>query len=52
MEISDPHPEEGLRTCVVCWESPFVAIVSDLPKDEMVKIALSLTPVSKQDDKL
>ena len=48
MEISDPHPEEGLRVLCCRRENTFVVIISDLPKDEMVKIALSLAPVRTQ----
>lgn len=46
MEISDPHPEEGLLVLCCEREKTAVAIVSDLPKDELIKMALSLTPVS------
>jgi Domain of unknown function (DUF4367) len=52
MEISDPHPEEGLRVLSCRRENTFVTIISDLPRDEMVKIALSLTPVREQDDEV
>jgi hypothetical protein len=52
IEISDPNPEEGLRVLSCRRENTFVTIISDLPKDEMVKIALSLTPVRELDDKV
>lgn len=46
MEISDPYPEEGLRVLSCQRENTFVTIISDLPRDELIKIALSLRPVS------
>ncbi|QDU61329.1 hypothetical protein Pan216_21840 [Planctomycetes bacterium Pan216] len=50
MEISDPAPDDGLRI-LTCWrEGTFVIIFSDLPREEMVAIALSLTPVQPQTD--
>lgn len=50
MLISDPHPEEGLRVLSRRCYNTVVTIISDLPTDELVKIALSLTPVCEQDD--
>jgi hypothetical protein len=47
LEFSDPAPDEGLRILVCEQDSTDVNITSDLPRDEMVKIALSLTPVSR-----
>jgi len=44
--ISDPHPDEGCRVLVFERGGTHVSITSDLPRDEMARIALSMTPVS------
>lgn len=49
IEISDPYPEKGLRILSCQHEETFVTITSNLPRDELIKIALSLTPARKQD---
>ena len=45
-EISDPAPEEeGMRVLVFEKAGTSVMIVSDLPRSEMVRIALSMEPI-------
>lgn len=45
-ELSDPNPEDkGLRILRFARSGTHVDIFSDLPTEEMVKIALTLTPV-------
>ena len=50
LEFSDPDPDEGLRILVCEQDGTDVSITADLPRDEMVKIALSLKPVSGLSD--
>jgi hypothetical protein len=47
MQISDPHPDEGRRVLTCERGGTHVSIISDLPRDEMVRIALSLKSVSR-----
>jgi hypothetical protein len=46
LEFSDPNPAEGLRVLAFEQDGTCIDIIADLPKDEMVKIALSLQPVN------
>jgi|GEM_PF-5598725 len=46
MQISDPHSDEGLKVLECEVDGTRVSITSDLPQDEMTRIALSMKPVT------
>ena len=46
-EFSDPDPVEGLRVLAWEWDGTYLELIADLPREEMVKIALSLKPVGR-----
>ena len=46
-EISDPNPDEGLRVVAFEHDTTHVDIISDLPNEDLLDIATSMTPVSE-----
>lgn len=46
LQISEPEAEDGLRVLALVQNGTRVQIASDLPKNEMVKIALSMATLA------